>query len=283
MRRRTGNAAVNPLHFGSSQRTLFGLYHAPAAAPARPAGVVLCNPLGHEAVRAHRAFRQLANLLAQARYHVMRFDYYGTGDSAGDGDDARLPGWIEDVGSAADELKDTTGVSKVWLLGLRFGATLALLATPGRRDVEGVLAWDPVVSGAAYLRQLSQMHVDYLRGELPEGSVVVPTDHEALGMPLPPALRDDLAAVELGDGSAAPWRTKQVALFSSEASDDLRRLTARLTASGTAFTSQPCPQAAVWSSDRALDAALIPGDVLQAMVGRLSGERGAKDAPRPDP
>ncbi len=268
---------MNPVHFGSSRRLLYGAYHAPATAPARPAGVVLCNPLGHEAVRAHRAFRQLANLLAQARYHVMRFDYYGTGDSAGDGDDARLHGWIEDVSSAADELKDTAGVSKVWLLGLRFGATLALLATQERRDVDGVIAWDPVVSGAGYLRQLAAMHVDYLRDELPEGAVVKPTNDEALGLPLPAALRADLAAIDLGaagDGGAASnnvaWRTREVALFASAESDDVGRLRARLTAAGTPFTTHACPQAAVWESDRALDAALIPVDVLQAMVARMS-------------
>ncbi|MEA2699450.1 MAG: uncharacterized protein QOI66_3721 [Myxococcales bacterium] len=261
---------MNPMHFGSGRRTLFGLYHAPAAAPARPVGVVLCNPLGHEAVRAHRAFRQLANLLAQARYHVMRFDYYGTGDSDGEGDDARLAGWIEDVGSAIDELKDTAGIGRVWLIGLRFGAALALLATQGRRDVEGVLAWDPVVSGSDYLQQLARMHVEYLRDELPEGTAVNATDSEALGMPLPPALRADLAGVDLGaNGTDEKWKAKQVALFSSQP-DDTRRLVERLAAAGTPLTTHPCPQAAVWDSDRALDAALIPGDVLQAMVARLS-------------
>lgn len=260
---------MNPMHFGSSRRTLYGAYHAPATAPARPAGVVLCNPLGHEAVRAHRAFRQLANLLAQDRYHVMRFDYFGTGDSAGDGDEARLSGWVEDVGTAADELKDTTGVGKLWLLGLRFGATLALLATQERRDVDGVLAWDPVVSGASYLRQLRQMHVDYLRGELPEGARVAPTDDEALGLPLPAALRADLAAVDLGGGQPA-WRAKQVAVFASEEDDDVRRLRAQLLVAATPTSHHPCPQAAVWNSDRALDAALIPGDVLAAMVARMS-------------
>ena len=261
---------MNPMHFGSSRRTMFGLYHAPAAAPARPVGVVLCNPLGHEAVRAHRAFRQLANLLAQARYHVMRFDYHGTGDSDGEGDDARLAGWIEDVGTAIDELKDTAGIGRVWLIGLRYGATLALLATQGRRDVEGVLAWDPVVSGSDYLQQLARMHVEYLRDELPEGTLIQTTDNEALGMPLPPSLRADLAAVDLGaHGDGDTWRAKQVALFSSQP-DDTRRLVDRLAATGTPLTTHPCPQAAVWNSDRALDAALIPGDVLQAMVARLS-------------
>ena len=270
---------MNPVHFGSGRRTLYGAYHAPATAPARPAGVVLCNPLGHEAVRAHRAFRQLANLLAQDRYHVMRFDYFGTGDSAGDGDDARLAGWIEDVGTAADELKDTAGVSKVWLLGLRFGATLALLSAQDRRDVEGVLAWDPVVNGARYLRQLGEMHVEYLRDELPEGSIVKPTDDEALGLPLPPALRAELAAIDLGAAGGGGMRVKQAALISSEESADVDRLLARMTAAGTPCSAHPCPQAAVWSSDRALDAALIPGDVLQAMVARLSAGVPAQAAP----
>src|SRR5215217_413896 len=80
---------MNPLYFGSSQKPLYGVYHPPKSQPGRPVrttGVVLCYPLGQEYMRAHRAFRQLATLLTKSGFPVLRFDYYGTGDSGGDGD-----------------------------------------------------------------------------------------------------------------------------------------------------------------------------------------------------
>ncbi len=74
------------IHFGTSGRELFGIYHAAeVVSPSRPA-VLLCNPFGQEAVRAHRIYRILAERLARAGHNVMRFDYYATGDS-----DRRLP------------------------------------------------------------------------------------------------------------------------------------------------------------------------------------------------
>ena len=49
---------------------------------ARQSAIVLCQPLGHGYLRAHRAFRNLAVSLASQGFHVLRFDYYGCGDSA---------------------------------------------------------------------------------------------------------------------------------------------------------------------------------------------------------
>mgnify|MGYP000938062683 CR=1 FL=1 len=46
-----------PFFFGPADRALFGCFHEPTGAVDRDLGVVLCNPLGHEAVRAHRALR----------------------------------------------------------------------------------------------------------------------------------------------------------------------------------------------------------------------------------
>src|SRR5687768_16729988 len=115
---------MNPFYFGSSQRPLYGVYHPSKGRTARPVGVVLCYPLGQEYMRAHRAFRQLATLLTKNGFPVLRFDYAGTGDSAGDGSAGSVATWVEDIGAAIDELKDTAGVSRVSLVGLRAGGAL---------------------------------------------------------------------------------------------------------------------------------------------------------------
>ena len=54
---------MNPLHFGSSSRRLFGMYH-PASAGRSPRAAVLCNAWGREYMLAYRSIRQLGNMLA---------------------------------------------------------------------------------------------------------------------------------------------------------------------------------------------------------------------------
>ena len=67
----------------------------------------------------------LLEQLAAQGWHVLRFDYFGTGDSAGEFDEADLTGWEADIEQALDELLDMAGARKVALVGLRLGATLA--------------------------------------------------------------------------------------------------------------------------------------------------------------
>ena len=118
-------------------------------------GVVLCSPLGHEAVATHRGWRQLAELLSGQGLHVIRFDYHGTGDSEGDcGDPSRLHAWQRNVEAAALLLRQRCQVASVTLVGLRFGAALAMLAASGSEAIDAVALLAPVVSGRTYLREL---------------------------------------------------------------------------------------------------------------------------------
>jgi len=83
-----------PIYFGLADRPLFGWFHPPAASLQRPMGVVLCNPIGEDMVRAHRPYRHLAETLAAAGFPVLRFDFDGTGDSSGDErDPERVATW----------------------------------------------------------------------------------------------------------------------------------------------------------------------------------------------
>jgi pimeloyl-ACP methyl ester carboxylesterase len=99
--------------------------------------------------------RKLASTLAHDGFHVLRFDYYGTGDSSGGPRDGSLSEWCQNIVTAAADLKECSGVTKVSLLGLRLGATLAAL-TP--MDVTNLVLWDPVVDGRKYLDELRSIH-----------------------------------------------------------------------------------------------------------------------------
>lgn len=145
--------ALNPVFFGESTRQLFGMYDPAATDGAH--GAVLCAPWGQEYLRAHPSMRHLSRLLARAGVHAFRFDYGGTGDSAGSDLDGSPSRWIADVHSAIEELKDTADVRKVSLIGLRLGAAVAVMTAKARRDIHRLVLWDPVFDGAEYLRELA--------------------------------------------------------------------------------------------------------------------------------
>ena len=96
---------MRPLWFGSEDRPLFGWLHVPEDKLAR--GCVLLNPpLGIEAVSAHAAYRRLADRLAEVGFAVLRFDYDGTGDSAGQTHDpGRVAAWLGSIREAEDLMR----------------------------------------------------------------------------------------------------------------------------------------------------------------------------------
>ncbi|MCE2953016.1 MAG: alpha/beta fold hydrolase [Gemmatimonas sp.] len=195
---------MNALFFGSSDAPLYGVYHPPKARSGRRTGIVLCAPFGQEYMRSHRAFRQLALMLAKAGYHVFRFDYRGTGDSWGEGDAFTLEGAVADTGLAMEELRDTADVSEITLVGLRLGATVAALAAQEADDLSHLVLWDPVVDGPSYAGSLvgSAHHGESgataraPSGVSPSGVPSSGTVH-AMGFPVGTALREELMSLRL--------------------------------------------------------------------------------------
>ena len=106
--------------FGRSERPLFGVRHG-AQGAARDTAVLICPSWGLEALRSQRGLRQLAQALAAQGYEVLRFDYSGTGDSHGDGRQARLEYWLQDLDTAARELRDSSGRDRLCIVGMRIG------------------------------------------------------------------------------------------------------------------------------------------------------------------
>jgi len=137
---------VTPFYFGSSARRLFGCYHPPLTT-GKSLGIVICNPLGTEYFYAHKTVRFLAVKLSEQGIHVLRFDYYGTGDSDGGAPESHTEteDCADDVAVALDELREMSEAAKVGLVGIRAGAAVAARASTTNGAIAPLVLWDPLV------------------------------------------------------------------------------------------------------------------------------------------
>jgi alpha-beta hydrolase superfamily lysophospholipase len=148
---------VRPLWFGPEERPLFGWLHTPAGGSAR-GGVLLCPALGIEAVGARYAYRQLADRLANEGFATLRFDYDGTGDSAGDQNEPeRVTAWLRSIRIAVEAVRNLD-LNRTSVIGMRMGATLAVQAVGSDIPLtDDLVLWDPCPSGRAFLRELGAL------------------------------------------------------------------------------------------------------------------------------
>lgn len=256
---------MNPFFFGTSQQPLLGIHHAPRAQSARKFGVVLCYPMGQEYMRSHRAFRQLAMLLTRAGFHVLRFDYRGTGDSAGDERDASFTRWATDVGLAIEELKDSSGLDEVALVGLRIGASLAASVARERSDVERLVLWDPVLDGKMYVQEL-------LLGSDPVPASAVSARASSrvgvLGFELPATLCASVEGLQFAEVAAAT--RSHTLLVVSELRPEFARLRDALLVPAGSNEFRCVPSDGSWGTVDNFGSALIPQEIIQHIVAFLA-------------
>ena len=144
-----------PMYFGLEGHSRFGLLHWPTGLVR--GGAVVCPPLGYEDVCAHTTLRRLAEQLARRGIATLRVDYDGTGNSMGcERDGGRLRAWSDSIDDAVREFEHW-GVGSLTLIGLRFGATLAVDAAGRHESIAATALWDPVRSGRRYGRALRML------------------------------------------------------------------------------------------------------------------------------
>ena len=199
--------ARTPLYFGHASRPLFGWYHEPAGKVRSALAMVICPPLGHEYVNSHRSLRHLADRCAAAGLPTLRFDYDGTGNSAGaDEDPGRLAAWLSSIREAIAQVRRLSGCQETGLLGLRIGATLAAL-TSTETEISFLALWAPCIRGRAYVRELRAMQLTGSFRLEPTAA----SDLEAGGFVFTEQTQRDLSGLNLG--SIVP-RAKRILLAS---------------------------------------------------------------------
>jgi pimeloyl-ACP methyl ester carboxylesterase len=269
---------MKPLLFGPPTRRLFGLYHVPEGATLSGTAVLLCAPMGHEALRSHRFYRVLAIRLARRGMAVLRFDSHGAGDSPGADEDGELEGWRADVGEAHRELLARSGAKRVIWFGARLGASLAVQAAsvPGTQ-VDKLVLWEPVLDGAAYLQALRERHVkelewshalpdaDWRREMLRDPDAFI---DEAFGFAISPVLRSQLLALTSAD-LTLPAGSEVVVVAKP---DDVaaQRWVEREAAAARNARWLPLAHSLIWTSNPFPNNAMVPADALQQIAGELS-------------
>lgn len=268
---------MTPLLFGPPSRRLFGLFHAADSARVSDSAVLLCPPMGHEALRSHRFYRLLALRLARAGVPVLRFDPYGTGDSPGDDEDGELDGWRRDIASAHRELAARSGAARIVWFGARIGATLALqAAVMADPRIARLVLWEPVLDGQAYLEDLREKHVSELElsHSLPDPGWrrslrVDPTafSNEAFGFALSPVLRAQIAALT---PPSARVLSEGVDLVTIAKPEEARtRQWAAAQAGRGSVRHVPLAHPLIWTSNPSPGNEMVPAEALQRVMAEI--------------
>jgi uncharacterized protein len=200
------SSGIIPVYFGASDKLIFGCLHRSQSIERRRCGVVVCPPVGHEYVNCHRALRQLATLVAKAGFPVLRFDYYGCGDSSGQETEGSLSQWLKDTSAAISELRRRENVARVCLVGVRLGGAISLLAGVERDELAGLVLWDAVINGDEFLREVLvlQKKMMHFRPK-PRKSKEVPGNAlDLFGFGMSETLRGEVEGIDLLGVSRRP-------------------------------------------------------------------------------
>lgn len=261
---------IEPFYFDSHGRALFGCYHAPAGGVGRDCAVLLCYPLGHEYLQFHRCYRQLARHMAASGFAVLRFDYFGCGESAGDDGQGGIDCWLQDIAAAVAELREKSGRGSFCLVGARLGATLAVLAASPHDGGDAMVLWDPVISGKAYVEEMLAAHREMLR----RSHVMVkerPSDEkmiELLGFSYHRSFLRELEALDLL--TSQKCAAQRVLVMQSQEQPELNDLLNHMGGTGCVVEHHCLDAHPIWLWAENFGKTLVPYHALRTIVAWLS-------------
>lgn len=160
---------------------LFGIVEQPEESLKKDTAVILLSPGIKSRVAPHRLYNKMASRFVSLGYTVLRFDFYGLGDSEGEIDEEYLADfygsvqvgrYVEDTITSLDWMESNYGFKKIILAGLCGGAITGLLSGNSDKRVVGLLGLGiPVTMDGTSIGssknmskgQLNEMKLLYLR------------------------------------------------------------------------------------------------------------------------
>ncbi len=127
-----------PVTFTSNGSQLVGMLHSSSSDKV----IIMCHGFKGDKIENKRLFVEAARVFARENYDVLRFDFYGSGDSEGEFEDTLISTNIANLTDAVQFVKDK-GYKHIAVLGISMGAA-AVILTVNKFDVEAVVLWSAV-------------------------------------------------------------------------------------------------------------------------------------------
>ncbi len=137
-----------PVVFKAQGEQVVGMLHVPAKAKGRCPGIVFFHGFTGTKVEAHRMFVKMARTLTGAGFVVLRFDFRGCGDSAGDFSTLTVARELADARAALKFLRARREVDakRVGVLGLSMGGLVAAMMLGEDPGIRAAALWAPVAN-----------------------------------------------------------------------------------------------------------------------------------------
>jgi uncharacterized protein len=275
------NAVQSAAH-AQTTGEMFGYLTLANPAQATGQGVLLCSPLGQEAVRSHRMYRVLSERLARAGVACLRFDYLGTGDSDGDDEDVSMQTCIANTLRADQELRRLANCSHVSWVGLRFGAAVAAHSSMSAvQKPDRLFLWDPIEDGATWIQQLKVEHQSAVQAltlnrpsKVPALAMAQPLKRavapafESQGFLLSARLHDEIMAIQVKEYAGLRC-SRLIVLAAGEA--QRQHFSCLEQARHIHSYEMHQVEAAHWNNDEAISSAIVASDVIALVVEEMAG------------
>ena len=147
-----------PFLLAGERGALHATYFSSAGTP-HPAGdVLVVPPFAEEMNRCRAMVAMQARAWAQIGIGTLVLDPFGTGDSAGDFEDATWAQWQRDLRLGLAWLR-AQGHGCSTLLGIRLGAIMASHLAAEDEHITRLLLWQPVLSGKTFYTQFLRIRI----------------------------------------------------------------------------------------------------------------------------
>ncbi|MGG0935141.1 alpha/beta fold hydrolase [Brevibacillus centrosporus] len=129
-------------------KRLSAMIHMPELVVENPPVVILCHGFTGEKVGGNQFVLGLANAVEAAGFAAVRFDFSGSGESAGEfARDTTISGWKDDLNTVVEWVHEQPAFQKspIYVLGHSLGGCIALLHDDTKIPVAGRIALAPVI------------------------------------------------------------------------------------------------------------------------------------------
>lgn len=136
--------------------TLRGVLHRPGRKPA-PA-VMLLHGFTGQHIEDQRLFVQAARQLTDAGFAVLRFDFYGSGNSDGDFEEMTVHTEVADARAGLDWLCAQRGIAtdRIGVVGLSLGGAVTVLLAASDPRVRAIVLWNAVAQPALHFTEIAR-------------------------------------------------------------------------------------------------------------------------------